>query len=266
MPFETFKCIVDKMPWLLQVAIGADSECTSNPDIWKMMAYCREKTIVPNLTVANINDETADNLAKYCGAVAISRYANKNLCYDSVKRLTDRGMTQINIHILVSDNTYDMVMETLQDKLTDKRLEKLNAIVLLNLKQCGRGEAYNTLSEEKFKGLVDFAFKNNITIGFDSCGCNKFLKVVKDYPNFKQLETVSEPCESTLFSSYVDAKGDFYPCSFCENKSKGDLDWNQGLSVVNCVDFINDIWHNPKTKLFRDNLLKNGRNCPMYNV
>jgi SAM-dependent methyltransferase len=109
MSFETFKGIIDKMPWTLQVAFGADSECTSNPDIWKMMAYCRKKDIVPNITVANISDETADELTKYCGAVAVSRYFNKDICYDSVKKLTDRGMKQINIHALVSNETYDLV-------------------------------------------------------------------------------------------------------------------------------------------------------------
>lgn len=266
MSFETFKIILDKMPWILQVAFGADSECTSNPDIWKMMAYCREKGIVPNITVANISDETADNLVKYCGAVAVSRYTDKNLCYDSVKRLTDRGMKQINIHILVSDNTRDMVMETLQDRLTDNRLAKLNAIVMLNLKKKGRGEAFDTLVEDKFKGLIDFAFDNKITIGFDSCGCNKFLRVVKDYPNFKNLETVSEPCESSLFSSYIDTNGDFYPCSFCENACTKDLDWKAGLSVVKCNNFIKDIWNHEKTKQFRVTLLNNGRNCPIYDV
>lgn len=266
MPFENFKNIIDKMPWLLQIALGADSECTSNPDVWKMMEYARQKDIVPNITVANISDETADNLAKYCGAVAVSRYQNKNICYDSVKKLTDRGMEQINIHILVSENTYDDVMETLQDRMTDKRLKRLNAVVLLNLKKKGRGEAFNTLSNDKFKGIVDFAFANNIRIGFDSCGCNKFLKVVKDRPNFKQLETMSEPCESSIFSSYIDVNCNFYPCSFCENIHKNDINWIEGLNVLNCQDFVKDIWNHPKTIQFRENLLKNGRNCPVYEV
>jgi hypothetical protein len=264
MSFETFKGIIDKMPWTLQVAFGADSECTSNPDIWKMMAYCRKKDIVPNITVANISDETADELTKYCGAVAVSRYFNKDICYDSVKKLTDRGMKQINIHALVSNETYDLVMETLKDKLTDKRLEKLHAIVMLNLKQRGRGEAYNKLPEDKFKALVDFAFKNNIVIGFDSCGCGKFLDAVKDYPNYKKLEMISEKCESSLFSAFIDVNGCFYPCSFCGGDSKNS--WTKGLDVVGCKDFIKDIWNNEKTINFRDTLLKNSRNCPLYDV
>jgi hypothetical protein len=95
MSFEKFKAILDKfpvvngVPVLTQIAFGADSEATSNPDLWSMMEYSRSKDIIPNITVANISDETADKLAKYCGAVAVSRYDNKDVCYDSVKKLTD---------------------------------------------------------------------------------------------------------------------------------------------------------------------------------
>ena len=250
MSFETFKTILDKMPKSLgQVAFGADAEGTSNPDLWKMMEYCREKYIVPNITVANISDETADKLAKYCGAVAISRYANKDICYDSVKKLTDRGMTQVNIHAMVSEQTYDMVMETFKDVKTDPRLAKLNAIVLLSLKRKGRGESFTSLAFEKFKQIVDYALENNINVGFDSCSCPRFLKSVKDHPNFKQFLTVSEPCESFgLFSSYVDVDGIYFPCSF----TPGQGDWKEGISVVDCQDFLKDVWFSEKLNKYRE--------------
>ena len=45
--------------------------------------------------------------------------------------------------------------------------------------------------------------------------------------DFEKLKTFAEPCESTLFSSYIDVNGDFYPCSFAEN-TKG---WETGISV-----------------------------------
>jgi hypothetical protein len=143
MSFETFKAVLDKFPKVLtQIAIGADSHATSNPDLWKMMEYSRSIGITPNITVADISDETADLLIKYCGATAVSRYTNKDLCYDSVKRLTDRGMKQCNIHMLVSLETEDMVWETLKDRLVDPRLEKLNAIVLLSLKKKRQGQEF----------------------------------------------------------------------------------------------------------------------------
>lgn len=188
MSFKTFKKLFHNLPkTLTQIAFGADSQAESNPDLWKMMKYCRTNDynfVVPNITVADITDETADKLAKYCGAVAVSRYDNKNYCYDSIKRLTDRGMTQINIHIMSSEETYDMVMETLRDAKTDPRLEKLNAIVLLNLKQKGRGEGFTALSQDKFNAMIEYAFEHDIMIGFDSCGAHKFLESVKDKPDF----------------------------------------------------------------------------------
>lgn len=83
-----------KVPFLTQVAIGADSKAESNPDLWKMMDYCRKKGVIPNITVAQITDKTADKLVDKCGAVAISRYDDKNICYDSVKKLNKAILRQ----------------------------------------------------------------------------------------------------------------------------------------------------------------------------
>ena len=171
MTLDTFKAILDKFPkyngihFLTQVAFGADSNATSNPELFDMMAWARKCGVIPNITVANISDETADKLVSVCGAVAVSRYANKNICYDSVKRLTDRGLSQTNIHQMVSLESFDQAMETLHDRLTDPRLAKMNAIVLLSLKQKGRGVSFNRLPDEKYKQLIDFALENKIPVG-----------------------------------------------------------------------------------------------------
>ena len=82
------------VPFLTQVAFGADSRAESNPDLWKMMDYCREKGIIPNITVAEITDETADKLVSKCGAVAVSRYDDKNICYDAVQKLNKAILRQ----------------------------------------------------------------------------------------------------------------------------------------------------------------------------
>lgn len=270
MSFETFKTILDKFPPILtQIAFGADSHATSNPDLFKMMEYARKKRIIPNITVAQISEDTASKLASLCGAVAVSRYENKNVCYDAVKSLTDKGMTQINIHQMISKETYSQAMETLKDTLTDERLRKLNAVVFLSLKQKGRGTKYNQLSTKEFKDLVDFALSNQIRIGFDSCSAYKFLQAVKDNENFEFFEKISEPCESSLFSSYIDVKGRFFPCSFSE-EIEG---WEDGIDVVNCNNFVKDVWNNSKTISFREKLLKTSdgnsikcRECPLYKI
>jgi hypothetical protein len=257
-----------QVPFLTQVAFGADSKAESNPDLWKMMDYCREKGIIPNITVAQISDETADKLVAKCGAVAVSRYENKDICYDTVKKLTDRGLDQVNIHCMISEETFDNAWETLQDRLTDPRLEKLKAIVFLSLKKKGRGESFTPLAQDKFKKIVDFAMDNHIGIGFDSCSAFKYLQSVKDHPNYDTFEMCSEPCESSAFSIYCNTKGEFYPCSFSEEGEFG-----EGLDVVNCDDFMEDIWNHPKTKAFRKGLLATAgcnslkcRECPLFEV
>jgi len=264
MSFETFKKLFHKLNLdvLTQIAFGSGSTGEENPDTWKIMQYCRDNGIVPNITIADISDETADKLVKYCGACAVSRYDDKNFCYDSVKKLTDRGLKQTNIHICLHKNSICQVMETMNDYLTDERLSKLNAIVLLSLKQKGRGKKLETVSQEEFDKIVEFALTNKIPIGFDSCTAKKFLRSVKENENLKMFEMLVEPCESTVFSQYISVVGEFFPCSFCEGEST----WSEGLDVINCNDFEKDIWSNERTVKFRDNLLKNCRNCIMFNV
>lgn len=100
MTLETFKRVLMSFPHkinsdgsihhtLCQMAIGSDSDLTANPELFDMMDFARSIGIIPNITVSNIGDEVADKLAARCGAVAVSRYENKNYCYDSVKRLND---------------------------------------------------------------------------------------------------------------------------------------------------------------------------------
>lgn len=268
MSFETFKKIFDILPKsITQIAFGADKDLTSNPDLISMMRYAREHNVIPNLTAAYLSDEMADILSKVCGAVAISRYDNKDECYDSVKRLTDRNMDQVNIHLMVSEETYDRCMETIDDAISDPRLKKLNAVVCLCLKQKGRGEHFHPLSEEKFKTLVEHAWKNKIGLGFDSCSSLKAIRALG-----KDIQGYVFDCEATLQSSYINVEGYYYPCSFCE----GQHNWETGLNVLDCnssEEFLEKIWGNSKTNHFREKLLKSVegnefkcRECPMFKV
>ena len=269
MSFDTFKKIIDRMPkTLTQIAFGADSQATSNPELWKMMDYCKEIGVVPNITVADVSDEVAENLKKRCGAVAISRYADKNVCYDSIDKLTRIGMNQINMHFMVSSETFDACMETLKDIKIDPRLAKLNAIVLLSLKKKGRGIGFTPLSQDKYTNLINFCLENNISFGMDSCGAKKFLDAVKDHPDYDKFKVVAEPCESLIFSQFCDVNGDLYPCSFCD-KIQG---WEKGINIANCDSYLKDVWYNDKVIEFRHKLTSNcnnchkARECPVYEV
>lgn len=267
MSLELFISLLNKFPKiddhfvLTQVAFGSDSEATSNPALWDMMDYCRSVGIIPNITVANISDDVADKLTNKCGAVSVSRYGNKTICYNSVQKLTDRGLKQVNLHLLVAEETFELIMETMYDRMHDDRLKKVNALVLLSLKKRGRGLHYHQLSQDKFKEIIDFALNNNIQIGFDSCSCNKFLKSICGHPHYERFEMMAEPCESLLFSFYINVDGKFSPCSFCEDKIEGfDL-----IDIISSNNFIKDIWNSNPSLKWRSTLLPK-RECPIYNI
>jgi MoaA/NifB/PqqE/SkfB family radical SAM enzyme len=105
MTFETFKEVFDKLPEsLTQIAFGADARLVSNPDLFKMTWYAREHGVIPNITAANIDKETAARLSAVCGAVAVSVYEDKNIAYESVKNLIDAGLIGKNTKIYVRKN------------------------------------------------------------------------------------------------------------------------------------------------------------------
>lgn len=277
MSFDTFKKIFDntfldkenqKHSFLTQIAFGADAGAKYNQDLFNMMQYSRLNGVIPNITVANLDDETADKIASVCGAASISVYDNKDIAYNTIKKLTDRGMTQVNIHVMLSEETYDRVMEVFKDSKIDPRLAKLNAIVILSLKKKGRGVSYTTVAQDRFKAIVDYALdkENGVRLGFDSCSCWKFSEAIKDYPNYAQMMQYSEPCESTLFSQYINVEGKFYSCSFCENAESFPV----GVDAVNVDDFVKDVWHHPSTVAWRKNLLEKRKcgnmSCPVYDV
>lgn len=270
MSFDTFKNVFDKInnqQTLTQLAFGADANLKSNPDVWKMFNYARSNNVIPNITIANIDELTAARLATVCGGVAVSRYSNKNWCYDSVARLIGVGMNQVVIHQLLSEETLIQAYETIDDFYTDERLLGLKAIIFLSLKQKGRGKKYNRISDSEFGKLVKYAMKNKVPFGFDSCSANKFLKAIKNEPTFSKMISSIEPCESACFSAYIDVNGEYYPCSFTPNTEN----WENGIQVENIDDFNKDVWNSNKNKKFRvdlnNNLCENNhRSCILYTI
>lgn len=271
MSFDVFKNIVDKMPKVLtQIAFGITGVQT-NPDFIKMLEYSREQGIIPNYTLsgADLTEEIAKKTSELCGAVAVSVYeANKDLCYDTIERFTSLGMNQVNIHVLLSKETLSFVYEVLKDIKKDNRLRKLNAVVFLGIKPKGRAKSfYNSLLVDKYKELIGFCFENNISFGFDSCSAPKFEQSIglMDLTKNKKesLKAMSESCESSLFSSYINVKGEYWHCSFAENNN--DINY---VDVLRKEDFINDVWNNDIVENFRSKLINSTKNecrkCIIY--
>ena len=72
------------------------------------------------------------------------------------------------------------------------------------------------------------------------------------------FRTVAEPCESGLFSIYVDASARVFPCSFTE-------DTVASIDMLAEKDF-GAVWGHPVMEDWRDVLLHNNRACPVYNI
>lgn len=279
MNFNTFKKIFDVLntgKTMTQIAFGVDAEASEelNPDIWKIFEYTKNNGVTPNVTVADITPYTAEKIVSLCGACAVSAYqSNKNCCYDSIRLILDEAKKQgkenfaVNIHLMISKETLPFVYEVINDYQTDKRLEGMNAIVFLSLKQKGRGEFFNKVSEEEFKSVVDLCFEKNVRFGMDSCSANKFLKAIENKENFTELSSMVENCESTLYSLYINAYGKFFPCSFMEKEG----DWKDGIDMCKVENFLEEVWYAEPTKKYRASSLKciecNGCNsCPYYDV
>jgi MoaA/NifB/PqqE/SkfB family radical SAM enzyme len=267
MDFETFKRVFHKLPkTITQIAFGIGT-IRLQPDLWKIFDYCRQNGVIPNVTVnGDVNDEDIDNIAKYCGACAVSVY-DSELTYNTIKKLTDKGMKQINIHYMISEETYEGALKLLNDRLNDDRLKNLNAIVLLSLKPKGRAAngKFTKLSQEKFDTLFEFALKNNIGCGFDSCSAAKAFTYISDKPHYSSIGTYIEPCESSIYSAYINVRGDYFPCSF----SEGAKNWENGISVLECSDFMKDIWFNKRTTEFSKGVKKCREcnvGCPIYEI
>ena len=250
---------------LQQIAYGSGSFGIENPEVFEMMSYARSVGIIPNITVANLSDESADKFSKLCGAMSVSCYSDRNVCYDTVKKLTDRGMKQVNIHFVVHKYSKNIAIEVMKDMMTDERLKDMNAIVFLSLKKKGNGEQMQILPQEGFNEIINFAFENKIKFGMDSCSGAKFINSIHSREDFKKIMESVEPCESTKISSYINVAGNFYSCSFCENTDS----FKDGINVLD-TNFLKDVWENKHTVNWRNNLLeKNAKgdfSCPVFEV
>ena len=276
MTLSQFKTILGKMPkTLTQVALGITGIDT-NSDFFPMMEYCRSLGVVPNYTTNGIGvtTEVAEHTAKVCGAVAVSIHL-KEVGYNAIKKFSDAGMTQVNIHYVLSSESYEDVMNVMNDIRFDPRLSGLRALVLLAYKPKGTNAGkFSSCTVDQYKSIIDYAEAHNISLGFDSCSSGMVLKAYENHPNYDKIACLVEPCESTLFSSYCNTFGDFFPCSFTENTPE----WETGISILNCTDFLRDVWNHSRTTKFRNKLLGTTkgctgcksqsicRACPIYNI
>ena len=181
------------------------------------------------------------------------------------------------MHLLVSHETEKFVFEVLNDRLNDDRLKGMGAIVLLSLKQKGRGKAFSKMDDEVYRKVIFFLQDNSIPYGSDSCGANRLMASLKEYykdkengeEQYKRVLNCIEPCEAYCWSCYVNVEGRFFPCSFME----GEDNWSDGIDLTDdkYKNFTTQVWNHPRILEWRQNALRcidcNGCNqCPHYEI
>jgi len=279
MSIETFRAVVEKINYnsqLTQVAFGLGSTASENPDLWAMCDFLRENDIVPNGTVAQLDDYHARMIAGRFGGCAVSYHGSSDILIDTIQKLaywknkSDNQLTQINIHFMIAEETYIEALKLFELVKIDKRFDSINAIVLLGLKQCGRAKnAFTRLSDAKFENLIKTAFTRNIGLGFDSCQANKFSMIITKMACEKLIKRESlnifhqilEPCEGSCFSAYSNVDGIYYHCSFMEQSGK-----LNGFNLL--TGCFRDYW-NGKTgdvNEWRQKLKESKGSCPEYEV
>ena len=250
---------------VLQLAIGI-TNLDTNPELLQICEFAKNKMgVIPNVTCHG-KDEVSDNflkrLCELCGNIAVSRY-DKEKTYNFIERLHYCGANQINMHLFVSNETIDDVLDAFKDIQTDRRLKYLTTAVLLFLKKKGRGKRFSRLTDENYNKIFTYALENGINFGFDICCSHRFEKFISKYHNQDlNFPQVYDVCDSGRFSAYVNSLGEYCPCSFIED----DGIWNPGPNVLKCHNFIDEIWNGSTSDLYRTMLISNNNSCIYYEI
>jgi hypothetical protein len=264
-PESVFSIQVYNQGLLNQIAFGITSPY-DNPDFFRMMEYARAFDVIPNYTIkaADVSEEVAEQTVRLCGACAISLGENREQNIRAIKLL--QGIEQLNIHQVAMNTTYDKIIEFLE-LLHNRNDLSINALVLLKYKPKGTNAGkFKPLSKEQYKNIFNLASEYGIGIGFDSCSAPVYLDMIKDSEKASELSMYAEPCESTLFSVYVNSHCETFPCSFAENESRDDEDWTTGINLLEIKDFQKEVWNSERVEYFRNKLLEHKRHCPMFSL
>lgn len=151
-------------------------------------------------------------------------------------------------------------MKTLED-VKNGKVQGLKSVVLLRLKNVGNAKDMDpSIPIEMYETVVKYCLENNISFGFDSCGAKDVIKALENL-NRPELVVSCEPCESSLFSSYINVDGEYTSCSFVERRP----DVIKPINVLNYKSFV-DVWHLEPVEVVRNATLNCKTSCPWYNL
>lgn len=254
--FSDFKKMFSKIPKSLYSIEFIIDNIENNIDIWKILKYTKKHDVLSTIVInSDITENQVDILVKLCDSVSVSIF-DKEKTYNCVKKITDKGLKTCNLHVEISDETFDNTMQILKDIKIDERLTKLHSVIFMTQKEKGLVSKLHNISQEKFDEILKFSFDNEINVGFDSCSSSKVIDFINRNPKYSDMSSYVDSCNASIYSCYINAHGEYFPCSLSDSY---DI-WKRGISVLRCNDFMKDIWSNKRTGKFR-NTVSTCRNC-----
>ena len=249
MTFENFKKIADECEgYVDQFALGGRGDPDCHENFEEILAYCREKHIVPNYTTSGFGftEEKAKISGRYCGAVAVSWYRSE-YTIKAINMLISAGV-KTNIHYVLGNNS---IYKAIQRLSNNEFPRGINAIVFLLHKPVGQGSLNNVLSinDARLKEFFDAALKikHPFKIGFDACSVPGII----NFSDNVAPQTI-DTCEGGRFSMYIGADMIATPCSF-------DADRKYGFSIEN--NSIYEAWNSKQFEVFRNKMRNACPNC-----
>jgi radical SAM protein with 4Fe4S-binding SPASM domain len=201
---------------VFQIAIGG-GEPLEHTDFIEIINTTHDRNIVPNFTTNGdlITTSIAKAISSKVGAVAISCQNIKELDASKVEILFKHGI-KTNIHFLLNSDTLQQAIEILKGQY-NQSLTKINAIIFLTYKPCGRADESKLLYlNDDFLNFVNLIDNSQCSskIGFDACFVPNLMRYTKVNTNY------IDPCECAFFSVYIDEKMNVKPCSFTNNETE----------------------------------------------
>ncbi len=243
-----------------QVALGGRGNPDEHPNLYEILAYTRQCGVIPNYTTAGNNfDKSKAEMSRMTGATAVSMY-HKPYTFNAIKLLMDAGV-KTNIHWMVSTETLPTILDLLKYKKDvfngELDFKRLNAIVFLLFKTCGRGADHPewVVPNDSIKEFAEAvrSHKGPWKIGMDSCMVGRMSEVVG---LTKQERIMTDVCEGSRMSCYVTPDMNLLPCSFGKTIESG----------VNLKQYgIEGAWNSELFNKFRSKLVSNPYECPWRN-
>jgi len=264
MTFKFFRKIIDGLPKSLNhINFLVDPKCETNPDIWKILYYCKRIGITTSMVVDNVNFNTAKKISKYCKSISVNLHENKNICYNTIERFTDNGIPT-NLNILVSKETHHLIAGSFYDYENDNRLKNLKSIYFIGLKQNANWRFYNEIKLVDFKRIVEYLKKKEIPFGYDNSLTPYFTDKFENKLRYYH-DIYNNQCESFTFYAFIDVIGWIFPCKYYIPDPQNMI----GFNIFEVNDF-EKMWGEQYISKIRKRFItknkKNIRICPLFKI